>query len=226
LLRAWGQLYIQDEAPSQSPVVVGSLWFDTYLGVLKKCTQVDPYYVFESVEGGGGGISPSNTVEDLDGTGDAGSSASYSRGDHKHGDSNRPTDGQKAALAGSDGTPDAGNPYVTDSDPRLDNLGDVIGPESSTDNAVVRWDGTSGVYVQDSGVELKDDGDIVGKTFIGTRSGTVNRTGGEIISIELDNGRTLTITRTGGYVSSVTDAIRTWTISRDENNVITGWVVS
>jgi hypothetical protein len=30
-----------------------------------------------------------------------------------------PSSDEKAALAGTDGTPDAGNPYVTDSDPRL-----------------------------------------------------------------------------------------------------------
>lgn len=33
---------------------------------------------------------------------------------------NSPTADQKAALAGVGGTPNAGNPYVTDSDPRLD----------------------------------------------------------------------------------------------------------
>lgn len=42
--------------------------------------------------------------------------------DH-HTNANDPTAGQKAALAGSSGTPGAGNPYVTDSDARLAGTG-------------------------------------------------------------------------------------------------------
>jgi hypothetical protein len=34
--------------------------------------------------------------------------------------------------------------------------GDLSGPGNSTDNALVRWDGTSGVLVQDSGILLSD----------------------------------------------------------------------
>lgn len=36
--------------------------------------------------------------------------------------------------------------------------GGVSGPGSSTDNAVVRWDGTAGTVLQDSGVTLSDTG--------------------------------------------------------------------
>lgn len=36
--------------------------------------------------------------------------------------------------------------------------GDVLGPSSSTDNAVVRWDGTSGTLIQNSDVTLSDTG--------------------------------------------------------------------
>ncbi len=36
-----------------------------------------------------------------------------------HSNANDPTAGQKAALVGTNGTPGAGNPYFTDSDPRL-----------------------------------------------------------------------------------------------------------
>jgi len=39
--------------------------------------------------------------------------------------------------------------------------GDVSGPGSSTDNAVVRWNGTSGTAVQDSGHTIGDNGDYV-----------------------------------------------------------------
>ena len=65
-----------------------------------------------------GGGTPSATVAALDGTGAAGSSTDYSRGDHKHADANRPSDDEKDALAGT-GTPSAANPYVNDDDPRL-----------------------------------------------------------------------------------------------------------
>lgn len=36
----------------------------------------------------------------------------------------------------------------------------VVGPASSTDNAVVRYDGTTGVLVQNSGVTIADDGSM------------------------------------------------------------------
>lgn len=40
----------------------------------------------------------------------------------------------------------------------LRDCGDVYGPGSSTDNAIVRWDGTTGKLVQNSNVPLADDG--------------------------------------------------------------------
>ena len=45
--------------------------------------------------------------------------------------------------------------------------GDVVGPSSSSDNAVVRWDGTTGNYIKDSNVFIDDSGNI-------TTSGTVD----------------------------------------------------
>lgn len=39
--------------------------------------------------------------------------------------------------------------------------GDVVGPASATDNAIVRFDGTTGKLVQDSAVTIADDGDVV-----------------------------------------------------------------
>jgi hypothetical protein len=38
--------------------------------------------------------------------------------------------------------------------------GDISGPGSSTDNAVVRWDGTSGGLIQDSSVVIDDSGNV------------------------------------------------------------------
>lgn len=67
--------------------------------------------------GGGTGPDPSNSVNNLDGTNNPGLSSLYSRGDHKHADANRPTDNEKAALVGTNGTPGPTNKFVTASDP-------------------------------------------------------------------------------------------------------------
>ncbi len=60
--------------------------------------------------------------------------------------------------------------------------GDVVGPGSSTDNAVVRWDGTGGTDVQNSGVILDDDDNVIavnhvsGYTTTATAVGTTTLT--------------------------------------------------
>jgi hypothetical protein len=83
-------------------------------------------YLFDQLSGGGNGtVSPSNSVTSetsYNQSANAGSSVTFSRGDHTHGtpsNANIPTVGQKAALAGTDGTPGANNAYVTNSDSRL-----------------------------------------------------------------------------------------------------------
>lgn len=40
--------------------------------------------------------------------------------------------------------------------------GDVVGPGSATDNAIIRWDGTNGVDCQNSGVTIDDSNNISG----------------------------------------------------------------
>jgi hypothetical protein len=53
--------------------------------------------------------------------------------------------------------------------------GDVVGPASSTDNAAVRFDGTSGVAIQNSGVIISDTDDITGAASIALDLGaTIN----------------------------------------------------
>lgn len=49
----------------------------------------------------------------------------------------------------------------------------IVGPGSSTDNAVVRWDGTTGETLQDSLVIIGDTGAISGVTNI-LASGTIS----------------------------------------------------
>lgn len=48
--------------------------------------------------------------------------------------------------------------------------GDVVGPASSTDNAIVRYDGTTGKLVQNSAVTISDTGDFVSSA--GTKTWT------------------------------------------------------
>jgi hypothetical protein len=68
--------------------------------------------------------------------------------------------------------------------------GDVSGPGSATDNAVVRWDGTSGQLVQNSGVTINDSGDLTANNFSGTHSGTSSgtNTGDEVAASESTAG--------------------------------------
>jgi hypothetical protein len=65
----------------------------------------------------------------------------------------------------------------------------VIGPASSTDNAVVRWDGTSGSLVQNSSVVIDDSGNV----GIGTTSP------GSILELA-STGPVLTLNDTNGVV--------------------------
>lgn len=52
--------------------------------------------------------------------------------------------------------------------------GDVVGPASSTDNAVVRFDSTTGKLVQNSSVTISDTGDIAAVTTIALADGSVS----------------------------------------------------
>jgi hypothetical protein len=52
--------------------------------------------------------------------------------------------------------------------------GDVSGPGSSTDKAIVRWNGTSGELIQDSLTLLQDGGSIEAQGFITRRSITAD----------------------------------------------------
>jgi hypothetical protein len=48
--------------------------------------------------------------------------------------------------------------------------GDITGPASSTDNAVVRWDGTTGKIIQNSNAILEDSGAMHAQGFITNRN--------------------------------------------------------
>lgn len=66
--------------------------------------------------------------------------------------------------------------------------GDVTGPASSTDNAIVRWDGTGGNLVQDSSVVIDDSGNV----GIGTSSpSTLLDVDGTITAAQYDSTESL-----------------------------------
>ena len=57
--------------------------------------------------------------------------------------------------------------------------GDVVGPGSSTDNAVARYDSTTGKLLQDSGVTIDDSDNLTANNVSGTNTGdqTITLTG-------------------------------------------------
>ena len=71
----------------------------------------------------------------------------------------------------------------------LAGAGDVTGPASSTDNAVARFDGTTGKIIQDSAVTIADtSGDITGGKYNGltvsTTTGTFTLTNGKTFAVQ------------------------------------------
>lgn len=55
----------------------------------------------------------------------------------------------------------------------FEKAGDVSGPSSSTDNAIARWDGTSGKLLQNSYPTIDDFGRITAKSFYGSEGGVL-----------------------------------------------------
>jgi len=62
----------------------------------------------------------------------------------------------------------------------------VSGPGSATDNAIVRWDGTSGQLVQNSGVTISDAGAITA-TAGGSLTGTWSDLG-SVTTVDINGG--------------------------------------
>ena len=63
--------------------------------------------------------------------------------------------------------------------------GNVVGPGLSTDNAVVRWDGTTGLLIQNSGVIINDANAVSGVTQLDVDNIRID---GNIISSTNTNG--------------------------------------
>jgi hypothetical protein len=77
-----------------------------------------------------------------------------------------------SVSAGTGITYDSGTGVITNSSPSLG--GDVVGPASATDNAVARFDATTGKLLQNSLVIVDDTGSVTGVNALTAQSLTVN----------------------------------------------------
>lgn len=70
--------------------------------------------------------------------------------------------------------------------------GDVVGPASSTDNALARFDGTTGKILQNSGASLDDSGNLTANNLSGTNTGDQTTiTGNAGTATALETARTI-----------------------------------
>ena len=78
--------------------------------------------------------------------------------------------------------------------------GDVTGPASSTDNAIARYDGTTGKLLQNSSMTISDGGEIAGinDAAFNTAPATIPTAPGSLYWDAADNSQTLSLVMAGG----------------------------
>jgi hypothetical protein len=87
-----------------------------------------------------------------------------------------------------------------------DSSGDVIGPASATDNAVARFDGTTGKLIQNSGVAIDDSNNVTGIANLSFNSGYGSSAVAYGVRAWVNfNGTGTVAIRASGNVSSITD---------------------
>lgn len=86
--------------------------------------------------------------------------------------------------------------------------GDVVGPGSSTDNAVVRFDGTTGKLIQNSVAILSDAGILTGLTGL-TVTGPTTLNGAQIVKLTSPGAYPYTVLVTDYIVLVDTSSART-----------------
>ncbi len=86
--------------------------------------------------------------------------------------------------------------------------GDVIGPGSSTDNAVVRWDGATGTMIKDSVAILSNAGVLTGLTGL-TVTGPTTLNGAQFVKQTVPGAYPYTVLITDYIVHVDTSAART-----------------
>ncbi len=142
--------------------------------VLMPLTWVDGPLIFPEPEDGMAIGWDGNVLANVDLTGEPGVSATIAVGDVTtvpFGSPATVTNVGTSLAAVFDFEIPAGEPGVDGED------GEVAGPASSTDNAIARWDGTSGTTLQDSAITIGDTGIMNGATAVGVNAtaDTTNR---------------------------------------------------
>ena len=97
--------------------------------------------------------------------------------------------------------------------------GDVVGPGSATDNAVARFDGTTGELIQNSTVTLDDAGAISGATSISNPAGTLVLAPGGGASVQVTGN--LDVQGTTTTIDSTTVNIADNCLYLNNGNVVT-----
>ena len=93
--------------------------------------------------------------------------------------------------------------------------GDVVGPASATDNAIARFDGTTGKLIQNSGASIDDSGNITATNLSGTNTGNVTLSGENYLSLA---GQVITanaVNLSGTNVTGTLAAARFGTLTGD-----------
>lgn len=160
-----------------------------------------------SVSGGATGLTPSSpTAGDvtLDGTlavahGGTGQT-SYTNGQLLIGNSTGNTLSKATLTQGSGVTITNGPGSITIS--ATGTGGDVVGPSSATDNAIVRFDGTTGKLIQNGLVTIDDSGNAANINSLGfdTTPTTVPTAPGSLYWDDADGNQTLSLVMEGGNV--------------------------
>jgi len=192
----------ENAEPSTPPVGKVYVWFDTTDNVLKYKDEGGTVYQLST--GGGGGSVATDAIWDAKGDLAVGTGANTA-----------------AKLAvGSNGqvlTCDSGE--VTGLKWSSAGAGDVVGPASSTDNAVARFDSTTGKLLQNSVLLVGDTGNITGAGTLNTHTipggtGTIALTSNITGTNSGTNTGDQTITLTGDVTGSGTGSFSA-TIAND-----------
>jgi hypothetical protein len=82
-------------------------------------------------------------------------------------------------------------------------IGDVVGAASSTDNALVRFDGTTGKLIQNGNITQDDNGNLANVNAVGfdTTPGTLPTAAGSMYWDSADGNQTLSLVMAGGNVT-------------------------
>lgn len=93
--------------------------------------------------------------------------------------------------------------------------GDVAGPASSTDNAVVRFNGATGKSIQNSGAILDDSNNLSTASLLGTGGSTPSSATSAAVSWASSGGIQAVINSGGGAAAKIADTIKTTTGVQD-----------